>query len=449
MISRKGAAFGSLLVLLGCEESREARPQWLVHVGTDAPIPGLGDRLRIDVLDKKGVACPTCSRVFDTSDDETLPLGFGVEPLPDGGPRFVRARLYRAENTDELGEPSAPLLDLLAELPPLSDTVLEVRALLGMSCFGKPADVASLSSCDPTTGLAGSRVVLPPGDGSTLPPTGSFAGGERGCDAPPPEGMVCIPGGVFLMGSRSFVPSGPDFDPLPEQLVKLSPFYLDVGELDVKTARALVAEGVKAPRVASPAEPGCTYTLDPGDNELQSVNCVDRETASLLCTSQGKRLPKEAEWEFAAVGRTGHTPYPWKSAGETTTATICRTAIVARGDPDEPESSRLCVLEIDAEMGPVPGGSPLDITALGVQNLGGNMAEWVADDFAPYEDESCWGSDLSLRENPFCEADDSLGTVRGGSWQSFTDNTHGFFRRSGVTYAYSGSVGVRCAGDVE
>jgi formylglycine-generating enzyme len=440
-------ALAAVLSLASCEDA-EARPQWLVHLSTDAPLPGFGDRLRIDVLDEDGALCATCSRVFDTGGD-ALPLSFGIEPREDGAPRFLRARLYRAENTDDAGEPDGPMIDLLGALPPLGDGLTEVRATLGLTCFGRPADVASLKSCDPDTGEALAAVVLELGDSSTLPAPGSFAGGDVPCGGDAPDGMVCIPGGTFLMGSRSFIPFGPAFDPVPEQLVQLSPFWLDVAELDIQTARDSVAKAASPPTMRGLANPDCLYTLEPGDDELASVNCVNRQTAAELCEKQGKRLPTEAEWEFAAVARTNDAPYPWKPAGPVTTKEICEHAIVARGAFND-STSRLCVLAIDAEVGPVTGGAPLDVTELGVRNMAGNMGEWVADDFSVYSDDICWGDAITLRKDPpSCTADATLGVLRGGDWEGITYNAHGFARRSGVTSAYAPNVGVRCARDIE
>jgi formylglycine-generating enzyme len=434
---------------LACEDAGTLRPQWIVSVGTDAPVPGFGDRVRVDLLDEAGTLCTGCSRVFAVDSGGPWPLSFGVEPREGGGRRFVRARLFRAENTTAAGEPEDPLIDLLAELPTLSDGLLEVNLPLTMDCFGEPADPGSLTTCDPATGEVVTRLMLAAGSAAELPLPGTWGGGDSACVGAAPEGMVCVPGGVFLMGSRSFVPYGPDFDPFPEQLVRVPPFFMDVAELDVATARGLVAKGATAPPTSA-ADSRCTYSETPGESDADSVSCVDRATAESLCFQRGRRLLSEAEWEFAAVDRTRDAPYPWAPEGDVSVATLCETAIVARGDTDILEASRHCILEVGAEAGPVAGGSPLDVTPLGIRNLGGNLSEWVADDFTRYSDDSCWGEQIELHDADPCKVAGSVqGVLKGGSWVSLTYNAHGFFRRwAGIDLELS-FVGVRCAQDVE
>ena len=444
MKSRFAVAVVLPMALTACEEG-EARPQWLVWVGTDAPLPGFGDRIRIDVLDPDGSLCPSCSRTFEARAGAVEPLSFGVQPGTTDG-RYLRARLSRAENTNADGDPEDPLIDVLAELPPLGETPISVSVVLGMGCFGRPASLASVTSCNPTTGRD-EAWRYPEGDASSLPAQGSWGGGDRPCKKPTPPGMVCVPGGVFLMGSRSFVPFGPDFDPVPEQLVSVPAYFLDAAELDVGTARQRVEAGAKAPDTAASGDARCSYG-EAADNDPLSVNCVDRETAALLCEVVGRRLPTEAEWEFAAIDRSTDASYPWVPSDEMTTKEICHVAIVARADVGDNEGSRQCILDIGAEAGPT-AGSEADTSPLGIRDLGGNMSEWVSDDFARYSDPACWGTDVALRDDPLCIADETLGVVRGGSWNGFAYNSHGFFRRSAPSDSGWSFVGVRCAQDAE
>jgi formylglycine-generating enzyme required for sulfatase activity len=99
--------------------------------------------------------------------------------------------------------------------------------------------------------------------------------------------------------------------------------------------------------------------------------------------------------------------------------------------------------------GPLAGGSADDINALGLRNMGGNLSEWVADDFAAYGDPTCWGPDVSLHDNPQCQGSSALGVLRGGSWISIPYESHTYFRASAPPNQEAESVGIRCAKDAQ
>ncbi len=91
--------------------------------------------------------------------------------------------------------------------------------------------------------------------------------------------MVLIPGGTFRMGS----PDGKGFpDEHPQQEVALQPFYLD---------RYEVTEELYAR-----FDPNHTF---PNGHELFPATRVSWEDASRYAEWAGKRLPTEAEWEYA------------------------------------------------------------------------------------------------------------------------------------------------------
>ncbi len=431
----------ALSAVASCEREGEPRPQWVVHVGTDAPLPGLGDRVRVDVLGPDRATCEECTRVFDVGGGGAVPLSFGVVPAEEGA-TWLRVRLYRADGTGALGEPTEPLLEVLGVLPALDAAPVDVAVSLTMACFGVAADVDAGSSCDPASAEVVTSLELPRAGPDVLPEPGSWGGGEEPCVADAPPGMVCVRGGAFLLGSRSYVPFGADYDPVPEQLVRLSPFFLDVDEMTVATYRQLVALGAAEP---ASGQEFCTYSPTPGDDDAESVNCLTHAEASAACALLGKRLPTEAEWEYAAGGRSAESRVPW-SHSDGSNAALCRAAILARGVLLEESHSRLCItLEPQLPVGPVAGGAFDDVTDLGLRNLGGNLAEWVADDFAPYSDATCWGASLDPRDDPRCVTGGADAVYRGGSWTSLPYNSHPFFRWSAAKVGRLPSLGVRCA----
>lgn len=415
----------------------DPRPQWVVTVATDAPIPQLGDRLLIEILDDAGDACSGCRRQLGADDPAQWPFSFGVAPPTSGGVR-VRVRLYRTAVTGWDGAPGSDrVLDALVRLPEPSG-ITEVAMALRMACFGVPADDST--SCDPDTGASAPIVTLSPSTGSpSLPSPGSFApGADVDCPAVPEEGMVCVPGGAFLLGNPDYLPTG-GLDPVPEQLVALRPFLLDVDEMSVKAMRSLVGAG----KVSAPVAKGtgsaahCTYAPS-GDDDLP-VNCVTRAQARAACEALGKRLPTEAEWEYAAGNRADETPYPWGGSDP------CDNAWVGRGDPLDANVSSACQSSATAPVGPrAKDPATFDVTALGVRDLGGNVDEWVDDDVVPYGDPTCWGPSPALHVNPRCESGGKP-AIRGGSWGTLPASAHAHWRNGASKDAPSPLTGFRCA----
>ncbi|MBE7452517.1 MAG: protein kinase [Kofleriaceae bacterium] len=151
--------------------------------------------------------------------------------------------------------------------------------------------------------------------------------------AAPPElpGMAYLPGGRFVMGAEPAVAAGYP-DALAQQATEVRPFYLDRTEVTAVAAKAALG---------LPPAPG-----DGPDLPARSITWSD---AAAACQALGKRLPTEAEWEFAAQ----RSPLPAEGARLRRAPGAVAPAAV--------------------------GSHPGDCTRDGVCDLLGNVMEWTAD----------------------------------------------------------------------
>jgi len=77
--------------------------------------------------------------------------------------------------------------------------------------------------------------------------------------------------------------------------------------------------------------------------------------------------------------------------------------------------------------------------------MGGNVSEYVADNFRPYSDPTCWGQAVTLHVNPLCTASGPPAT-RGGSWNSPPFAAARYLRDAVLSATdYNSSLGFRCA----
>jgi formylglycine-generating enzyme required for sulfatase activity len=220
----------------------------------------------------------------------------------------------------------------------------------------------------------------------------------------PPEAMVIVPAGWFMMGQDE----GPRANQ-PQHEVYLDAFAIDQTEVTNAAFATFVAQ---AHYVSKGWE--ATFTERPPHEPV--VNVIWRE-AEAYCRWAGKRLPTEAEWEKAARGADGRQ-YPW---GNTWDAALANTQESGNG-------------------GPLPVGSfPAGVSPYGVLDMAGNVAEWVADyfDFTYYTyapDHNPLGPDTVLDHG-----------LRGGSWASPAEHAQTFFRDSSHSVEPNPRVGFRCA----
>ncbi|MER7016134.1 formylglycine-generating enzyme family protein [Saccharopolyspora sp. NPDC000359] len=298
------------------------------------------------------------------------------------------------------------------------------------------------------------------------------AGVHSGSLAPPEpgrvadvDGMVLLPGGAFLMGAEDAEGFPDDGEGLVRE-VRLDPFRIDACAVSNDQFADFVADtghrtdaerfgwsyvfaaflpghlrrgaprpertpwwcGVEGATWNCPEGPGSTVE-GRGDHPVVHVSWRD---AAAYAAWAGKRLPTEAEWEYAARGGLEQRRYPW-------------------GDVLDPDGEYRCNIfrgvfpvKNTAEDG-FRGTAPVDAfppNGFGLHNMSGNVWEWCAD---------WWGTEHDRTRplvNPTGPADGADKVIRGGSHMchhSYCNRYRVAARTASSPDSTSGHTGFRCA----
>lgn len=203
--------------------------------------------------------------------------------------------------------------------------------------------------------------------------------------------------------------------------VTVSGFALDRTEVTVQDYRTCVRLGRCAPPAFSIGDP--RY-----DRPRLPVTHVRWQDAASYCQFVGARLPTEAEWEFAARGKDSRT-FPW---GNVQHPSICNHGSFGSIDLDDRDGH----LEL-AEVGAMADCRSPE----GVQDLAGNVAEWVSDYFD--QDEEGFGHKGDPAVDPKGPASGAYHVVKGGSFRDGMPWLRGAARTT-LAAAFATDVGFRC-----
>jgi formylglycine-generating enzyme required for sulfatase activity len=267
-------------------------------------------------------------------------------------------------------------------------------AALACACSGKP----------------GQRAAAPP------PTTLAFVAkvDDTKPSSPAPEGMQFVPGGSFWMGCTG-CPGMPDA--LPEHAVVVDAFWMDATPVtNVQFAAFVKATGyvTVAERPLNPEEfpgvpkedlkPGCVVFTPPGHDvplddhtawwryvkgaswkhpegptsDLRGradhpVVHVAYEDAEAYAKWAGKRLPTEAEFEFAARGGKDRQPFSWGDQlkpGDKWAANVWQGRFPAENSV------------ADGFVGTSPVRA-FPANGFGLHDMGGNVWQWTSDWYRP------------------------------------------------------------------
>jgi formylglycine-generating enzyme len=271
-------------------------------------------------------------------------------------------------------------------------------------------------------------------------------------ELPTENGMVRVPGGAFLMGTPR--PS-PD-DQRPVHRVAVEPFWMDVTHVTNRQFDDFVA---KTDHRTTAEKRGSSLLFDHahGDwSEVAGVNWrhptgpesslagkenfpvvhVSWHDAVAYATWAEKRLPTEAEYEYAARGGLSDAPFAW---GRELTPDRKLQANYWQG------KFPLSNLEQDGYFEVSPCGA-FPSNAYGLRDIAGNVACWCGDWYA----EDAYGSKVVGKNRGPQKGIRRV--LRGGSWHSTAEKGAGLHvgdRDSAPPEETSSRIGFRCARDIE
>ena len=285
----------------------------------------------------------------------------------------------------------------------------------------------TISSCDKTEQMI-APIITENGNGETpMPPIG---------ETTPPEGMALIPEGSFQMGSDD---PAADPDEQPVHTVHLDAFFMDTHEVTNAQYKRFVdanpqwgKDNIEARFHDGRYLHHWTGTDYPAGKADHPVVLVSWYAAMAYAEWAGKRLPTEAEWEYAARGGLARQKYPW---GDTITPADANYDESGIGDTT-----------------PVGAYPP---NGYGLYDTAGNVYEWCldAEDFYAASHDSrnpiAGGETVQeLRENFTTIPTDPKRVLRGGSWDDAARNLRVANRGRGTPTFTGDGGGFRCAQDM-
>jgi len=175
------------------------------------------------------------------------------------------------------------------------------------------------------------------------------------------------------------------------------------------------------------------YNVSPGLLQHPAYG-VTWAGAQAYCEAIGRRLPTEAEWEYAAKGGDANRIYPWGNVWNEANAKTSRPSDASKGT---------------VAVNSYPSGS----TPNGLKDMAGNVEEWVSDWYG-----EGYYSELNNQPQPAVNPQGPIQGIekvlRGGSWDHVPFFARTVHRRAGQpapdgnSNSFPRSIGFRCAAAV-
>lgn len=238
----------------------------------------------------------------------------------------------------------------------------------------------------------------------------------------PPEGMVLIAAGEYIMGSteEQVQAAGEQYggefvytSEKPQRKINVAAFHIDIHPVTNKLYKKFLDATGYRPQ-------GNRYqrmwflrhwsdgSYPPGKAD-HPVTYITWHDAKAYAEWKGKRLPTEVEFEKAARGTDGRL-WPW-------------------GDEFDVEKANIRVWGQEALADTTPVGSyPSGKSPFGLMDAAGNVFEWT--------------SDLDPEQ---LKKGAEVVVLKGGSWKSYDSYARCAFRQFGEAAGFGPHIGFRCA----
>jgi len=267
-----------------------------------------------------------------------------------------------------------------------------------------------------------------------------------------PPGMVLIPGGTFAMGNAD----GQDME-RPVHAVEVDAFYMDTHEVTLEQ----FGQFVEKTNYVTDAEnndgsiiwtgdtwektKGINWRFDAAGNphteeeKNQPVTHLSWNDANAYAKWAGKRLPTEAEWEYAARGGEKGYRFAWgnEPLGADVVANVSDENFVKVVTTWPYTEGYDDGFTFGAPVGSFPPNS------FGLYDMSGNAWEWCAD----YFDAGYYSR--SPKRNPKNEEPTERRVMRGNSWDGRPGLMRASRRTSDLQANSYADTGFRCAKDIE